>query len=135
MAEVKSRTQGSRPRSRRQKNPRPSTHLPMTDPLEAKYRIALGQGQGHSAEVFSKKKVYAQNISYFSANFRRSPKNKKRSSPTNLQIFTKFVRQKFFFASSLACSRRNNIAHDIGTFSTGQKIVLSSSRGQGIFED
>ena len=30
--------------------------------------------------------------------------------------------------------RQNNIAHDLGPFSTSQKIVLSSSRGQNIFE-
>ena len=36
------------------------------------------------------------------------------------------------FASSLACSSN---AHDLGKFSASQKIVLSSSRRQGIFED
>ena len=31
--------------------------------------------------------------------------------------------------------KRNNIVYDFGQFSTSQKIVHSSSRGQGIFED
>ena len=30
---------------------------------------------------------------------------------------------------------RNKIGHDLGPFSTSQKIVLASSRGQGIFKD
>ena len=32
----------------KQKNPRPRTAFPKTDPLEAKDRNARGQGQGHS---------------------------------------------------------------------------------------
>ena len=55
-------TQGSRPRPRTQKNPRPRTAFPRTDPLEAKDRNARGQGQGPrtQAQVFSppKKKVF-----------------------------------------------------------------------------
>ena len=53
---VESRTQSSRPRP--QKNPRPRTALPRTDPLEAKDRNARGQGQGprKQTQVFSKKK-------------------------------------------------------------------------------
>ena len=30
---------------------------------------------------------------------------------------------------------QKNISHDLGPFSTGQKIVLFSNRGQGIFEE
>ena len=60
LAEVESRTQGTRPRSRprTQKNPRPRTALPRTDPLEAKDRNARGQGQAPRTrtQVFSKKK-------------------------------------------------------------------------------
>ena len=59
---MKSRTQGSRPRPKIQKNPRsrPRTALPRTDPLEAKDRNARGQGQGPrtQAQVFSQKKVF-----------------------------------------------------------------------------
>ena len=58
--EVESRTQGSKPRPRIQKNPRlrPRTALPRTDPLEAKDRNARGQGQEPrtQAQVFSLKK-------------------------------------------------------------------------------
>ena len=104
MAEVKSRTQGSRPRSKSQKNPRPRTHPPTTDPIEVKDRIA--RGQGHSAEVFSQKKVNAQNVRKFSANFRQSQKKQKKGLRPQIRIFsTKFLRKKFLFASSLACSK------------------------------
>ena len=84
--------------------------------------------QGHSAELFSKKKVYAQNVCKFSENFRQSQK-KKGFRPQIHKFSTKFVRQKLFLQVLLRAPRRNNIAHDFGTFSTGQKIVLSSSRG------
>ena len=67
MAEVESRTQGSRPRT--QKNSRPRTALPRTDSLEAKDRNARGQGQAPrtQAQVLSKKKRVFRKIS------RRSP--------------------------------------------------------------
>ena len=43
---------------------------------------------------------------------------------------------KIFFLQVLwRVPRRNNIAHNLGPFSTCHKIVLSSSRGQDIFED
>ena len=64
--EVESRTQGSRPRPRTQKNPRrrPRTALPRTDPHEAKDRNARGQGQGPrtQAQVLSKKKSSSKNF-------------------------------------------------------------------------
>ena len=44
--------------------------------------------------------------------------------------------QKFFFASSLACSKTKlYYSYNLDPFSRSQKIVLSSSRGQSIFED
>ena len=52
---VESRTQPSRPRTRKTK-PRPRTDFLRTDPLEAKDRNARSLGQGHKAQVFSKKK-------------------------------------------------------------------------------
>ena len=78
--EVESRTQGSRPRT--QKNLRPRTALPRTNPLEAKDRNARGQGQRHNAEVIFKKKtkVFAPKLREFSGKFRRSPKKSLRSS-------------------------------------------------------
>ena len=61
---------------------------------------------------------------------------KKRSSPTNSQIFHKICASKILFSQDLwRPPRRNCIADDLRIFSTGQKIVLSWSRGQGIFED
>ena len=49
-----------------------------------------------------------------------------------------FSKKKVFvlsFASSLVYSKTKNIAHDLGLFSTSQKLVLSSCQGQSIFED
>ena len=58
LPEVESRTQGSRPGPRTQKNPRPRprTVFPRTDTLEAKDRNARGQGPRTQAQVLSKKK-------------------------------------------------------------------------------
>ena len=68
-AEVESRTQGSRPRPRTQKNPRPRrrTAFPKTDTLEAKDRIARGQGQGPrtQAQVRSSKKKKRSSQKFF----------------------------------------------------------------------
>ena len=57
LSEVESRTQGSRPRPRTQKNPRltPRTAFPRTDPLEAKDRNARSQGPRTEPQVFSEK--------------------------------------------------------------------------------
>ena len=70
-SEAESRTQGSRPRPRTQKNPRPRTAFPRTDTLEAKDWNARGQGQGPrtQAQVLSKKKKRSSQKF-----FRRSPK-------------------------------------------------------------
>ena len=56
LAEVESKTQGSRPRPKTQKNSKPMTAQPRTDPLEAKDRNVRGQGQGPRTQVqmFSK---------------------------------------------------------------------------------
>ena len=64
-----------------------------------------------------------------------SKKNKKKGFRSQIHKFsTKFVRQKLFLQVLLRAPRRSTIAHDIGTFSTGQKIVLSSSGGLAGFE-
>ena len=108
LAEVKSRTQGSRPRPRTQKNQRPRP-----DPLEA---------GDQRASVFQKKKVFAQKHSKFSRKFRSSPKKIKKG-------FHKVSTR------SLACSKtKNKYGHDLGQFSTYQKIVPFSSRGLADFE-
>ena len=62
-AEVESRTQGSRPRPRTQKNPRPRTAFPRTYPLEAKDRNARGQGPRTQPQMFSKKKDLQKSFS------------------------------------------------------------------------
>ena len=80
------------------------------------------KAQGHNAKVFSKKnkKDFRSKIRRFSSKFKRSPKK---------DLEKKFL-EVFWHAP-----RRNNIAHELGPFSIGQEIVLSSSRGQSIFED
>ena len=88
LAEMESRTQGSRPRTQK-KNPRPRKALPRTDPLEAK----------DTRRKCSPKKTLQK---FF---FRRSPK--KEVFETIFQAFYKIL--------------------------TIQKIVLSSSKGQGNF--
>ena len=77
-SEVESRTQGSRPRPRTQKNPRPRTAFPRTDPLKAKDRNARGQGPRTQVQVLSKKKRSSQKF------FRRYPKKK---------VFTKIFQE------------------------------------------
>ena len=46
-----------------QKNPRPRTALPTTDPLEAKDRNARSQGLGHKRKCSPKKKGLQKNFS------------------------------------------------------------------------
>ena len=74
---MESRTQGSRPSPRTQKNPRPRprTAFPRTDTLEAKDRNARGQGQGPrtQAQVLSKKKRSSQK--YFQAISKKKKKD------------------------------------------------------------
>ena len=77
--------------------------------------------QGHHAEVISKKKVFALKFRIFSRNLKRSP--------------GKNLHSKNFSQALRRSSRRNEIGRDLGPFSTSQKLALSSSRGQGIFED
>ena len=77
----------------------------------------MPKDQGHNAKSSRKNKVLAQKVANFPQNSGDLHK-------------TKIFAQKF--ASSLACSSN---AHDLGKFSASQKIVLSSSRRQGIFED
>ena len=106
MSEVESRTQGSRARPRTQKNPRPRprTALLRTDTFEAK-------DQRHKRNCSPKKKVFSKIFQAISK--KRSSQKFFRRSPEN-NVF-----QKFFQA-----------LHKLLTI---QKIVLSSSRGQGNF--
>ena len=112
MAEVESRTQGSRPR----------TAFPRTGTLEAKNRNA--QGQGHKRKCSPKKKKGLHNhfsdakkglYKHFSGDLQ-----KKRSS----QKFFKQSPQKNVF---------QEIFQALHKILTIQKIVLSSSRGKANF--
>ena len=121
--EVESRTQGSRPRPRTQKN----------FETKAKDRPSRGQGQGPrtQTQVFSKKR----SSKFF---FRRSQKK-------GLQNFfsgdlKKKVFKKFFQAISTRGTQKKRSLQTFrkvfGVFQqnfNGSKIVLSSSRGQGNF--
>ena len=104
LSEVESRTQGSRPRPRTQKN------------FKAKDRPSRGQGPRTQTQVFSKKKKVFKNF------FRR-----KRSSKNFFQaIYTRGNQKR-----SLQIFRKvSGVFHR--NFN-GSKIVLSSSRGQGNF--
>ena len=89
---------------------------PRTGMLEAK-------DQGHNVQVFSKKKkIFAQKHPKFSRKFRSSQKKIKKG-------FHKVSTR------SLVCSKtKNKYGHDLGPFSTSQKIVPSSSRRLADFE-
>ena len=121
LVEVQSRTQGSRPRT--QKNPRPRTDFrkqtlsrPRTGMLETKARY-----QTHNRQVFFIiKKGFAQINRKFSRKFRRSQK----------KGFLKLTRGLWHFSKA-----KNKNGYDLGPSLTNQKIVLSSSRGKGIFEN
>ena len=122
--EVESRTQGSRPRPRTQKNPRPRTAFPRTDTLEAKDtkkseakdslsedRHSRGQGPRTKAQVLSKKKVFTKIFQAISKK-KGLPKFFRRSPQKNVfqKIFTG-APQNFY----------------------NSKKMLSSSRGQANF--
>ena len=113
---VESRTKGSRPSTRTQKN------------LEAKDRPSRGQGPRKQAHVFCKKNKNKGLQNFFSGNLKTKKVLKIFSGEKSLQKF--FFRQspveenkkglRKFFARFLASSNK---------ISTVQKIVLSSSRG------
>ena len=108
LTKVESRTQGSRPRPRTQKNlgPRPRTALTRTNPLEAKANY-----QGHKRKCPQKKKVFRKNFQAIS---------KKRSLEKIFRrAIEKTVLQKIF--------------QGLHKLLTTQKILLSSTRGQGSF--
>ena len=114
---MESRTQGSRPRPRTQKNPRPRTAFPRTDTLEAKDRNARGQGPRTQARVLSKKKKRSSQKF-----FRRSQKQKQKK-----KVFT-----KIFQAISAKKRFPKNFSSASQNFNNS-KILLSSSRGLANF--
>ena len=107
LAEVESRTQGSRPRPRTQKKSEAKDSLSRTDTLEAK-----AKDQEHKRKCSPKKKGLHKNFS--------SDLQKKRPS----QKFFKRSPQKNVFQKNFQA------LHKILTI---QKIVLSLSRGQANF--
>ena len=72
---MESRTQGSRPRPRTQKNPRPRTAFPRTDTLEAKDRNSGGQGHKRKCSPKEKKKKVSTKIFQAISTKKRFPKN------------------------------------------------------------
>ena len=96
------------------KNPRPRT-----DPLRAKDRNALGQCQGPRTQR--------------GGNLKKKGLRSKTSEISS--VLQEKMSLKFFSQALWRSSRRNKIGHDLGPFSASQKIVLSSSRRQGIFKD
>ena len=126
-SEVESRTQGSRPRPRTQKNPRPSTALPRTDTLEAKDRNARGQGPRTRAQVLPpQKKGIHKN---FSGNLQKKKSTQKlfRQSPPKEGL------QKSFLGDLQKKTSFQKIFQALHKILTIQKIVLFSSRGQANF--
>ena len=100
---MESRTQGSRPRTK--KNTRPRTALPRTDSLEAQGQECSRRWPRTQAQVFSKKKNGLQK--FFSGDLQER-KTKK--------LFAKFSARFLAFSNKIL---------------TVQKIVRSSSRGLG----
>ena len=107
--------------------PRPRTALPRTDPLGSKDRNARGQGARTQAQVFSKKQKREDRPSRDQEQECSRPRTKdtgtsvfqKKKEKKGLQKFFSGVLQKIFLA--------------IYKILTIQKIVQSSSRGQGNF--
>ena len=97
---------GHKPRGQGQntKNPRPRTAFPRTDPLKAKDRNARGQGQGPRTQALVFSK---EKKKVFKKLFSGDLKKNKKVFKQNFQAIYKIL--------------------------TIQKIVLSSSRGQGNF--
>ena len=116
---MESRTKGWRPRT--QKNPRPRlrTALPRTDPLEAKDRNALGQGQGHKRKCSPKKKGLQKFFSGDLQNFKDS-KNSTVLEPRTGQF---------------SGTRLRSFEAKVLTFKTKAKNFKMCPRGQDVLED
>ena len=130
---MKSKTQGSRPRSRTQKIQ--DQGYTFQGQILSSPRTGLLEAKDTARKCFPKKGLRSKCSQVFRKLQAISKKTKKKGFRPQIHKFcTKFVRQKLFLQVLLRAPRRNNIAHDIGTFSPGQKILLSSSRGLAGFE-
>ena len=114
---MESRTQGARLRPRAQTKKSKAKDTPSED------RPSRGQGQECSRTKYTTRKC--------------SPKKKKKR---NFEMFLKKYSSKndlqnYFSLVFWLAPRRNNIAHDLGPFSTSKKVGLSTSRGQGILKN
>ena len=108
---MESRTQGSRPRPRTQKNPKLRTNFPRAEPFEAKDRNT--RGLGHNAQVFSlppQKGLRAKKSQIFHE-ISGVLQIKKDLRLKNRKFFAKFKAKK----------------NSQSPFLTNQKIVLSST--------
>ena len=119
------------------KKPRPRTFLSRTDHSRPKKGTLKAKDTTRKCSPKTQKEGLSLN---FSQIFRKkqaiSKQNTKKVSPTNTQIFQQSSNTNKFFSQVLRrAPRQNNIAHDLGPFSTSQKIVLFSSRRQGVFKD
>ena len=108
--------------------------------LEAKGKNAGGQGprtqRGSDLQKkrTSKKKKKGFCCTYIFRKIQAFFKKKKKDLRFKRSPGKK-ISSKNFSQALWRCTRRNKIGHDLGPLSTSQKLVLSSSRGQGIFED
>ena len=97
--------------------------------------------------ISKKKGLHSKNSQIFRKiqAFSKKKKKKKKKKRSSLPKFVNFPKIQAFFRRKISSKmflqalwrspRQNKIGHDLNPFSTSQKIVLSSSRGQGIFED
>ena len=77
-SEVKSRTQGSRPRTQKNSRRRPWTDFPRTDPFETKDRNARAQGRNYAGIL--KKKVFSQIFRKISVVLQKEKKSLRKKS-------------------------------------------------------
>ena len=129
LAEVESRTQGSRPRPRTQKKSEAKAKDSLsedrrTDALEAKDRNARGQGPRTRAQVLSKKKQVFTKI------FQAISKKK-----VFTKIFQAISKKKGLHKNFSSDLHEKTVFQALHKILTVQKLVLSSSRGQANFRE
>ena len=113
------KARGQRHTQKKNTRPKRRTALPMRDTLEAKGRNAQGSRTQCGSDL-RKKSSSSQNMVNFPEYLGVIQENKMSS--------------KIFLRALWRSSRGKEIGHDLGPFSTSQKIVVSSSRGLVGFE-